>query len=104
MNGRKPTKEEDKWMSAVVDLGCIVCRNALGLFSPCEIHHLEGSKKPGAHLKTIGLCFPHHRGGYDSIECISRHTNKYRFQLKYGSEKSLLEQTQKLIGENDEFK
>ena len=98
MNGRKPTKEESEWMSAVVDLGCIVCRNDLGLFSPCEIHHLEGSKKPDAHFKTIGLCFRHHRSHKHTVEYTSRHPHKYQFQLRYGSEKSLLEQTQKLIG------
>lgn len=97
MNGRKPTKEESEWLAAVADLGCIVCRNEFKIFSPCEIHHLEGSKKPGAHKKTIGLCVPHHRGGYQTAECTSRHPYKYQFQLRYGSEKSLLEQTEKLI-------
>ena len=102
MNGHKPTKEA-AWMAAVIDLGCIVCRNDLSIFSPCEIHHIDGSKKPGAHFETIGLCFPHHRKGNHTIKYTSHHPHKYQFQLRYGSEKSLLKQTQELIGENDEF-
>jgi len=104
MNGRKPTKAEQKWLTAIVELGCCVCRNEMGLYSPAEPHHLNGCRKEGCHFETIPLCPNHHRGGHDSIECISRHTNKYRFQLKYGSEKSLLKQLQDEIGENDEFK
>lgn len=96
MNGRTPTKEESEWMECVIDLGCIVCLN-MGIYTPAEIHHLDGSRKPGAHLKTIGLCYYHHRSGNDCEAYTSRHPYKKRFIERYGTEQYLLAKTQELI-------
>jgi len=98
MMGRTPTKEEKDWMSRVAELGCIVCRNN-GYETPAEIHHLDGSRKPGAHYKTIGLCFLHHNAHIDSPDVTSRHPYKARFEERYGNEWELWKQTKELIYE-----
>ena len=102
MLGRKPTKEETIWLEFIIDLGCICCLNN-GIHSPCEVHHIEGSRKPEAHLMTIGLCFMHHRGGIDTEECTSRHPYKKRFEHRYGSEYALLDQVRQIAIENGDY-
>lgn len=101
MNGRSPTVEEKRWMAAVADLGCIVCRLFYGLFTPCEIHHIDGSRKPGCHKKTIGLCPRHHRiPDGRGREWTSRHGDgKKAFERAYHSEEQLLIETERQIRE-----
>ena len=95
LKGRQPSMEEAHHMADVVELGCIVCRNK-GLFSPAEIHHIEGKTKPNAHLKVLPLCFIHHRVGND-IEPIRRHPYKKRFEEAYGTEEELLKQVYEIL-------
>ena len=97
MNGRKPTAEEKKYMESVVSFGCIVCLVYHEVQTPCEIHHTDGSQKEGAHLKTIGLCFRHHREGSDCKQYVSIHPHKARFEARYGTEQELLEITKEVI-------
>jgi hypothetical protein len=97
MKGRKPTAEEERHIKAVAELGCIVCLMHLGVYSPCEIHHIEGKTKPNAHFKIIGLCYGHHRGGVDNEQCTSRHPFKKRFELRYGTEEELHAATLELL-------
>ena len=97
MNGRKPNKEEQDWLTSVIQIGCIVCKNEHTVYSPAVVHHMKGCKKPDCHLFTIPLCPAHHAGGHNSDLCISRHTSKYQFEQAYGTEESLLEQCQAII-------
>lgn len=97
LKGRKPTNEEAAYMDAVSKLGCIVCLLD-GINTPCEIHHTDGKTKPGAHFKTIGLCFLHHRDGNDCKEYTSRHPYKARFEERYDTEENLLDWTHRLLG------
>ncbi len=84
LNGRTPTREEQRWMDDVTRyVGCIVCQLDLWTFTPCEIHHIDGKTNPGAHLLTIGLCYRHHRGGEDNDEYTSRDPHKTRFEERY---------------------
>lgn len=99
MKGRTPNAAEKSWMAAVSELGCIVCRKE-GVFTPCEIHHLDGKTKSGAHLETIGLCALHHRHKDNGAnpQWVSRHGDgKFRFERTYGSEAELLNKTRELI-------
>ena len=86
MNGRKANKQEQKWITAILDYGCCVCKNG-GIFSPAEVHHTEGGSK---HLSAISLCPRHHRGGEDNSLYTSRHPFKARFKVRYGSDEELL--------------
>jgi len=61
MKGRNPNKKEKDHMDTVQQLGCIVCRNEYGVFSPAEIHHVYGKTKKNAHFRRyksrkISLC------------------------------------------------
>lgn len=94
-------KAEALFQAHVRILGCIVCRLHLGLFSPCEIHHcLSGGRRRG-EMFVLGLCVPHHRGGRDDEECVSRDHNQRRFEAAYGTEESLLKKTIELVRERE---
>ena len=97
MNGRNPTKAEQDWLDQIVQIGCIVCHlEKLGA-TPAEVHHINGSRKPGANFDTIPLCFLHHRSWEDVEKYTSRHPFKKRFVHRYGSEEYLLSETKKLV-------
>lgn len=59
------TKDEKKYLSAVADIGCVVCRRMGYVGTPAEIHHKRAgqglSNRAGHHL-AIPLCPEHHRG------------------------------------------
>ncbi len=83
-------------MDKVRELGCIVCLND-GDHTPPAIHHTDGKTKPGAHYKTIGLCFFHHQEGSDCEDFTSIHPHKSVFELRYGTQDKLLEQVKELL-------
>ncbi len=84
-------------MSAISELGCIVCRMTMSVTSPSEVHHLYGKTKPDSHLFSIPLCYLHHRAGEDNDLVTSRHPHKRRFEARYGTEEELLQRTRELI-------
>jgi len=66
-----------RWMGRVQELGCIVCRKYLFVFSPAEIHHVregdgKGGQRPRNHLEVLPLCPSHHRNGPLSIHFHKR--------------------------------
>lgn len=96
MKSRAATIEDKKWMSAISELGCIVCKNLGYGFSPSAIHHIDGKTKKGAHLKTIPLCGAHHQtGGYG----IALHAGMRNWESLYGTQQELLIQVQGLFDE-----
>ena len=97
MLGRTPTKSEKKWMDSLSELGCIVCRLHMDCYSPAEIHHIQGSRKPGCHLLTLPLCYQHHREGVKNNLYVSRHPYKTEFVKRYGTEMDLLEKVKELV-------
>lgn len=102
LGGRSPTKADREWMDAISGLGCIVCHLDIGVDTPAEVHHIDGKTKPGAHRRSIPLCYLHHRAGLDNEQATSRHPYKRRFEDRYGSEELLLEQTRMRIeGQED---
>jgi len=80
-------------MSAICEMGCIVCLEEMGLYSPAVPHHMDGKTKEGAHFKTIPLCYQHHQSGRYGTDCVSRHPYKAQFEKIYGTEQELLEKT-----------
>ena len=97
VKGRSPTAAEKAHMSAVADLGCIVCKLFHSVYSPAAIHHCDGKTKVGAHFKVLGLCGLHHQGGNDCPEYVSRHPYKARFERRYATEEELMEKTRELL-------
>lgn len=49
-------------MQRVADTGCVICRELLGVFNPCEVHHVAEGSEPTNDFMTVGLCTEHHRG------------------------------------------
>ena len=89
------TKAEKTHMAAVVDLGCIACLNQ-GVDSPAGIHHvryIDGVLRKRDHMKTIGLCQPHHQF-YGAG--LSVHDGRESWQLIHGLEQDLLGQVNEL--------
>jgi len=82
-------------MDALVEYGCIVCRNeGRGWVAP-EIHHLRGNQwsgmgKRASHKHTIPLCPVHHRHG--SQHDTGYHQSPAGFQEQYGTQAELLAQ------------
>ena len=103
MKGRNPAADEKRFMSSVVDLGCIVCRIFYSVYSPCTVHHMDGKTKPGAHFKVLGLCGNHHQIASPTGEWATRHgpgrkTGKKAFEDEYYTEEELLTKTKELLG------
>lgn len=94
-------KAEAAFQSKVRELGCIACRASLNVFSPCEIHHMLSGGRRRGEMFVLGLCVPHHRGGRDDDECVSRDHNQRRFEAAYGTEESLLAKTRELVRERE---
>ena len=84
-------------MDSISNFGCIVCKLFYQCDSPAEIHHIDGKTKPEAHLKTIPLCFRHHREGVNNELYVSRHPFKHEFEERYGTEEILLQKVKELI-------
>ena len=96
VNGKKPNLEQKKWIDAILEHGCIVCRNEMGIYSPAELHHTNGGSN---HLSAISLCMFHHRSGLNNDECTSRHPHKHDFEVRYGSDDELLIKLMAEVGE-----
>ena len=103
MRGRNPTAAEKKWLTAVCGIGCIVCRNEMGITdSEVSPHHTDGTTKPDAHFKAIPLCDCHHQkpcptGTWATRHGPGRRTGKYEFEKAYGTEEDLLEQCKEIL-------
>lgn len=80
---------------AVVQLGCIVCRNEGFLDSPATIHHLRSGTGMGQKDKRfIPLCPLHHQlGGHG----VAFHAGKKAWERRYGTQEGLYAQVRDLI-------
>ena len=92
-------KADKERYQAIAEMGCICCLKDKGVFSPCEIHHINGRTGNG-NQETIGLCFHHHRQGGNCDEYVSRHPWLTEFEARYGNEIDLLEEVNKRININ----
>lgn len=97
---RSLTKADKERGEKLRELGCIVCLNQLGVFTPPAIHHIDGKTKEGCHQLTLPLCPNHHQIKSNSREWVSRHGDGLRaFEDIYGSEWYMLEDVNRLINE-----
>lgn len=97
MKGRSHTKADKARFAALHELGCVVCRVFMRVYTPPEVHHINGKTAPGAHQRTLPLCYRHHREGVDCVTHTSRHPHKERFEKRYATEEELLEMTNVLL-------
>lgn len=96
------TKDERKYLSAVAELGCIICRRLGYMGTPAEIHHVRGMGLGmgvrSSHYQTIPLCPEHHRGnaGYHGM-------GRKAFERRYSvTEAELVDQVRSLLNEEDQ--
>lgn len=95
---RHITKKDKERARKMHDLGCIVCLEYLSVFTPPEIHHIDGKTKEGCHQKTIPLCFNHHRNKSNNGEWTSLHGDgRKAFEDSYGTQEHLLTLTNEAI-------
>jgi len=93
------TKSEKSWYDRVAALGCIACRKD-GITNPwVSIHHTDGRTKPGANMRVLPLCGPHHQTGGKEAPAI--HPWKARFEKKYGTQADLLADVQLLLSKKE---
>lgn len=99
MKGRAPNAAERKFMDAIGSLGCLACAID-GRVNPwISLHHIRGRTQPGAHMKVIGLCGPHHQqDDTDPLGRVSLHGRKATFEAMYGTEEELLEAAKQKLG------
>ena len=97
MKGASRTKVEKDYHDRIAGVGCIACLQD-GIVNPwVSLHHIDGRTKPGAHLKVLPLCGPHHQQD-DRSGVVAVHPNKARFQQEYGSQYELLAQAKQIAG------
>ena len=86
------TKAEKEHYRKLVDLGCILCIEYLGIYgSPSEIHHIRRTSKR-SNAPVVALCREHHRGD-TGIHGLGRRSFEFRYGL---TEEYLLERSLKL--------
>jgi hypothetical protein len=90
--------------SKLSEIGCIICRLKLKVFTPTCIHHLRtdefgkklGKSQRSPYYRTIPLCPIHHQIG-DGTEKykgeIAYHKSPNKFEEQYWTENYLLEVT-----------
>ena len=103
MNGIKPNKAMQARHNKMRQIGCIICLKYRNVFTPCEIHHINGAQTQQRHAETLGLCQLDHMGEQlygPNSQYISRHPNKKAFEKRYGTEQELLECQNRLLDEN----
>ncbi len=86
-------------LSKVAALGCLVCRQHMGVYTPALVHHLKGLKysslgKKADDENTIPLCV-HHHTGFLGIHTIGMH----KWEDEFGKQEDYLAITNRLIGE-----
>ena len=99
MARRNYSKKDKQRAAKLLDLGCVVCLNEYGVYTPPAIHHIDGQTKPGCHQLTIPLCPRHHqhKDNNKPPRWFARHGEYMQFSEAYGTEWELLEQVNGLI-------
>ena len=101
MKGRTPTRKEKAFHSQMASLGCIACSLDGNRNPVVSIHHIDGRRKPGAHMKVLPLCAGHHQDGTGIPGLTAIHPWKRRFEDQYGSQCELLDICKQRIEEQE---
>jgi len=88
------TKAEKMHKAALVELGCMVCRQEFGITdSPVQLHHLRtGGWGKGDYTTLIPLC-PEHHSGKTGVHGMGTKA----FERRYGSQISFLQMAEGLL-------
>lgn len=92
-------KAEREHVNKVAAQGCVACYIQSGIWeTPGEIHHIrtgQGAGQRAGWFEVICLCVNHHRNSGNGKLAI--HAGYESFAKLYGSERHLLDLTQKSI-------
>ena len=100
---RPPTKEEARWMSAIVDHGCIACQLDGHEPRPTAVHHIKRGGLRIGHLFSLPLCDPGHHQNGQPLGLVSVHPFKARFEQIYSTELELLALLKVRLGFFDKY-
>jgi predicted GNAT family acetyltransferase len=87
---------EKRYMGAVAELGCAVCRHLGYGITPAIVHHQRTGtgKMRASHYRTVPLCPHHHQGSGEGVHDMGRE----QFAEMHGiSEVELVEQTRAIL-------
>ena len=78
------TTAEKKYQLALRQMGCIVCRLYLGVFTVPSIHHIRprGAQNVSEY-DVLPLCYPHHQGA------MGFHSERLLFESEFGTQEEL---------------
>lgn len=94
--GRNPTEAEKGYHDKLCQVvGCIACRKEGRFNDMVSVHHVEGRTRPGCHMKVLPLCGSHHQPITQGVESV--HGNKYRFEQKYGTQRELMDECNRIL-------
>jgi hypothetical protein len=94
------TPEEKAHMGRVAKLPCDACLQEGNLTKP-RIHHIRegyGTSQRASNWEVIPECEGHHQGMIDTSKAIAFHRAPRTFQIRYGSEISILKRTWEKLG------
>ena len=85
-------KAEKEYQQRLRDLGCVVCRVYLGVFTIPSIHHIRpmGARNV-SEFDVLPLCYHHHQG------VLGFHSEPELFAREFGSEEELRCEVQSLL-------
>ena len=92
-------QEDQAYLDAITELGCIACRLDGKGKVPAEVHHPRsgtGLALKAPHKDAVPLCPSHHRGT-EHPRVSSIHLAPNHFKSHYGTERELWEMTQQLL-------
>lgn len=95
---KRNTRADKLHFERLVEMGCIVCKIHLGVYTHPEIHHLRsgcGAGQRSDNNHTIPLCHTHHRTGGHGVAV---HAGKQTWEKNFGTEMELLEQVNNELG------
>lgn len=96
MKGRSVSEAEKGYHDKLARvIGCIACRKDGRFNDEVSIHHCEGRTRPGCHRRVLPLCFYHHMPNGEGVESV--HGNKYRFEQKYGTQRELMDECNRIL-------
>jgi hypothetical protein len=88
---KRPTADEQRWIDAIVDMGCVACLKDGFPGVPGQVHHIVEANKRLGHRYTLCLCSPGHHQPDSRSGKIALHPGRSKkFTARYGTERELL--------------
>lgn len=98
-SGRKPNAEEQRWIDAIMEFGCVACYLDGFPECPAALHHIVECGRRLGHRWSLPLCDPGHHQNGQARGKVPLHPGKSRqFIALYGTERELLARLERKLG------